>query len=850
MEDRTPTIPGRSESARVINWMKRSQPPRGFPFLLGLLCTIQLEGTSASASSIQLIGNSNDSLGSFITLGKTRGTAAGGTAIVSANDRLGELRFAGADGNGTQVPGAYIAAYVDGTPGANDMPGRLVFSTTADGASSPTERMRIDSAGTTTLNSAAATAPFIAKINTSEVARIDSYGRLLVGTSSYRSVGDAFSPANVIFNEGSGTETYQVFVGIHNRADVVGPQLVLGKTRGTTNGSVTIVQSGDILGEIAFAGADGVDLASRAASIRTEVDGTPGADDMPGRLIFSTTADGAASPTERLRIDSSGNVGIGTSSPGTTLHVQGSNTVTSQANVAAKLGANTDSDVLIGSFNGNTPFIASQGAYPLALFTNALERLRITSAGNVGIGTTSPTTPLQVVGTVTATTFVGALTGNASTVTTNANLTGDITSVGNATSIAAGVIVNADISASAGIVDTKLATIATAGKVSNSATTATNANTASAIVARDASGNFTAGDITISDKIIHNGDTNTAIRFPAADTIAFETGGSERVRVDSSGRLLVGNTIARTNIAGATPGVQIEGINDNSRRVTIISSTSENQSGALAFAAQRSGAIGGNTIVGNNANLGAVQFNGSDGANFIPAASIQGETDGTPGTDDMPGRLVFSTTADGAASPTERMRITSAGNVGIGTASPASTLQVAGLTRLNTTDTAATSTTSAIARTTAANNSGNVSFESVANNTEARHHISFVNPNGIVGSISTNASATAYNTSSDYRLKENIVPLTGAIDRLQQIPVHRFNFIADPDTVVDGFIAHEAATVVPECVTGEKDEVDEDGKPIYQGIDQSKIVPLLTAALQEALQKIEDLEARLTAANL
>jgi hypothetical protein len=68
--------------------------------------------------------------------------------------------------------------------------------------------------------------------------------------------------------------------------------------------------------------------------------------------------------------------------------------------------------------------------------------------------------------------------------------------------------------------------------------------------------------------------------------------------------------------------------------------------------------------------------------------------------------------------------------------------------------------------------------------------------------------------------------------------------------VVDGFIAHEAAAVVPECVTGEKDEVDEDGNPIYQGIDQSKLVPLLTAALQEAVAKIEALEARLTAAGL
>ena len=119
----------------------------------------------------------------------------------------------------------------------------------------------------------------------------------------------------------------------------------------------------------------------------------------------------------------------------------------------------------------------------------------------------------------------------------------------------------------------------------------------------------------------------------------------------------------------------------------------------------------------------------------------------------------------------------------------------------------------------------------------------FYNPNGSVGSISLSGSATAFNTSSDYRLKENVVPLTGAADRLNQLQVRRFNFIADPSTVVDGFIAHEAQAVVPECVTGTKDEVDDEGNPVYQGIDQSKLVPLLAAALQEALARIEALEA-------
>jgi hypothetical protein len=112
--------------------------------------------------------------------------------------------------------------------------------------------------------------------------------------------------------------------------------------------------------------------------------------------------------------------------------------------------------------------------------------------------------------------------------------------------IANGTIVNADINASAAIDDTKLATISTAGKVSNSATTATNANTASAIVARDASGDFAAGDITINDKIIHAGDTDTAIRFPAADTVAIDTAGNERLRVSSAGRVGIGITTSST----------------------------------------------------------------------------------------------------------------------------------------------------------------------------------------------------------------------------------------------------------------------------------------------------------------
>jgi len=157
--------------------------------------------------------------------------------------------------------------------------------------------------------------------------------------------------------------------------------------------------------------------------------------------------------------------------------------------------------------------------------------------------------------------------------------------------------------------------------------------------------------------------------------------------------------------------------------------------------------------------------------------------------------------------------------------------------------------------------------------TSPRYQIAFLNPNGLVGRIETSGSATSYITSSDYRLKEDVQPMTGAITRLNQLNPVNFAWKVD-GTRVDGFLAHEAQEIVPEAVSGEKDAViahgnitDAEGnivqenvvepetleegqtwtkvedKPDYQGIDQAKLVPLLTAALQEAIGRIETLEA-------
>ena len=155
----------------------------------------------------------------------------------------------------------------------------------------------------------------------------------------------------------------------------------------------------------------------------------------------------------------------------------------------------------------------------------------------------------------------------------------------------------------------------------------------------------------------------------------------------------------------------------------------------------------------------------------------------------------------------------------------------------------------------------------LTNSSSASNVLVFNNTNGTVGYIQTSGTSTSYNTSSDYRLKENVIDLADATTRVKQLQPKRFNFIADANTTVDGFLAHEVSSIVPEAITGTHNEVqvwkegeelpegvsvgdnklDDEGNtiPKYQGIDQSKLVPLLTASLKEAIAKIEELETRI-----
>jgi hypothetical protein len=327
-----------------------------------------------------------------------------------------------------------------------------------------------------------------------------------------------------------------------------------------------------------------------------------------------------------------------------------------------------------------------------------------------------------------------------STVVTTAQ-TGTVTS----TMILDGTIVDADINASAGIVDTKLATIATAGKVSNSATTANSANTASAIVARDASGNFSAGTITadlagnastvttnanltgdvtsvgnatsIAAGVIVDADVNASaaiagtkispdfgnqnvvttgtstaasliptgssvptngVYLPAANEVAIATNTTHRARIDSTGSVLIGPTSNR-NVTNntETPLLLVEGDNSNVRAIACIANPGAEAgfAGKIVLGKSRGTTRGSVTSLINNDIVGAVQFDGADGTNLVAGALIRAEVEGTPGTNDMPMRMVFATRALGGAGPTERMRITSAGglsfNAGFGSVAPA-----------------------------------------------------------------------------------------------------------------------------------------------------------------------------------
>ena len=488
--------------------------------------------------------------------------------------------------------------------------------------------------------------------------------------------------------------------------------------------------------------------------------------------------------------------------------------------------------------------IYSPGADQLAVATNGTGRLFVDASGNVGLGTSSPQSILNLSSTgpvITLTRNNSADTGSGAINFASSDNTVRW-QVGTNQAVGAGLEINRGAGTNNAVyIDTSnrvgIGTTAPNRKLEVSDAGADNFIRVNTTGATKSGIEFASSGTAYSQLYFTNVSPYdlSLLQQYTTGSLILGTNSTEKARLTSSGQLLVGTSTSVSNayVGGNAHQQTVQAVtatNSYANGLAAINYSASAFAPVISLGLSKSNSLGTNTAVGSGDQLGIINFVGNDGTNFRSGAYVLAEVDGGVSTGDLPTRLVFSTTADGASSPTERMRITNSGQVLIScTSFPSATVKGVGW----------------------ANNSGvGFFYASAVSLTSSVEHAEFINPNGVVGSISTNASATAYNTSSDYRLKENIEPVTDGITRLQKLKPSRFNFIADPDTTFDGFIAHEAQAVVPECVTGEKDAVDDDGNPKHQGIDQSKLVPLLTAALQEAIAKIETLEQRLTAAGI
>jgi hypothetical protein len=472
-----------------------------------------------------------------------------------------------------------------------------------------------------------------------------------------------------------------------------------------------------------------------------------------------------SSSSERMTLDASGNLGIGTSSPSSKLHVvssSGENKIISEATAASQqasmsliVQAATPGQTVIymgktgATTNGQLGYDPNTDA--MTMFTNNAERMRIDSSGNVGIGTSSPATLAHVYSS---------------------------SQDGGKLLIQSGTLAN---------------------------------NNRAALFMSSQNVNGHTGNVSIECIHPNNQQSDLVIRTGATDATSF---GTERLRVTTTGYVGIGT--ASPSYKLHVSGSQLYLTNSGNTELMTTNTSGGTVTGGIQALSNQSVRVGSITdypveMVVNNSVKMTIDSSGKllVGCTATPNVGLTGQ-------------FGFS------VSPTEVV-ISKDGADGI------------------------------YIRTTSASSNA----------------IRFYNLNTQIGSITTTISATAYNTSSDYRLKTDAQPMTGASARVQALNPVNFEWIAD-GTRVDGFLAHEAQAVVPECVTGTKDAMrdeeyevtaaveatyDEDSNeltaavpavmgtrsvPDYQGIDQSKLVPLLTAALQEALTKIADMEIRLS----
>ncbi len=621
--------------------------------------------------------------------------------------------------------------------------------------------------------------------NSTEKARFYKTGEFLVGIKTSREVSSRKSAIQVEGNDAA-SSSIRIYRNAQNQN---APTLDFGKSRGSGVLSDTIVQDGDTIGTISWFAADGTDSNSRTAHLRSEVDGTPGENDMPGRIVFSTTSSGAAQPSERLRINSSGH--------------------------------------LIFAGDTNT-YIHRPASDTFAFVNGANESLRIaTSDGKIYIGHTaaipvsSTSARVQLSGTTNATSSISI-----NRYSENAN--GNFLFFGKSRGATVGTY-------------TATANNDVIGSIRWCGSDGTDIAEGAAQISGEVDGNVTSNNVPgrLVFKTSRSGTLTEVMRMVNSGHVGINNTTPEQ-ELDIKA-LNLDATMRLTGAEGNDASVELycDDGDDNADKWRIINTVSGN---TLRFQGYHDGDWVSTLILSGDttgADLGQVRV--LDGSTTYPGLSFIDDTN--TGFYRI-GSGAFGITLNGV----HKHRFEADGDVVFG-GNGVEAVQSFSI-QPNQDDGAA-----------------RISFNR-SNTDNTSQVIRFENANSAVGNISYDDDSTAYATSSDYRLKENDVVISDGITRLKQLRPIKFNWKNKPNKIVDGFFAHEVSSIVPQAVTGSKDQVvtQEDidrgktsvheklGDPMYQSIDHAKLVPLLTAALQEEISKREEeinaLKERLARAGL
>ena len=564
---------------------------------------------------------------------------------------------------------------------------------------------------------------------------------------------------------------------------------------------------------------------------------------------------------DRFIVTQSGNVGIGTTRPSTNLHVVGTTgtgfTLEQSGGAATALFKNTQTAVdgnTISSFLGqgfnSTPANFQYGSIKLIAddvdagtedssytFTTrvngtATDVMSI-YGGGVGIGTTTPIQKLDVAGAIRSGNGAGfgtvTLNGATAAAATQTGFLswhgGNGTRYGYMGNAAGDIDLELENSADFLIQGGNVGIGTTGPGLSSIGTTLTIESTsaATALELSRKSDSLNDGDELGRVSFYHGSATQregarilaqaAASSEQAADLMFYTmTGGTlgARMTIQDNGNVGIGTT---------TPGALLDLRGTGSEKLYLVQYSTDTSESVQRFQKAR-GTPTVPTIIASGDGIGQIGFQGYDGTQFLSTASIVSYVDGSPATNDMPGRLSFFTTADGANGGTERMTIKNTGVVSVGTSTPFLDTR----------------------KFVVANNGANVMAVDRIGDGGSVIDFSFASTN--VGNITVSGVSTIYNTSSDRRVKKNISETVLGLDTLIQIPVNDFNFINDPNGPrQQGFIAQELYDIYPNAVTTNGDdgivELDTPNKNPWS-VDYGRLTPLLVKSIQELDAKINE----------